>query len=799
MKAIQLVTGRRLSLHPVKLQGKEPLLTSWPKLVSSDPTQIAAWEAQFPGCNFGAAASDEICILESDNVDELRNRISKQLPETYTVQARANRPHFYFRQTAASREAGNLDLPGIFEFKQHNRYVVAKGSIHPTGVSYICIVDAPIVEIPAWLVADLVRLRAGSGARMSASLPTDGRKYGEGEGRHPMLMSQAARMWDGQKTEEEMFNALQAVNERHCDPQKSAAHLMSIIEWVMQREPNQQGPVIVLNRKFKPRDSEQRRAMTEQAEQEVSRLEINLSGDNTEVLRTCAELLIKRDNYYQRGPELVEPITAKDMNTAGLRRDAASVVIRRADPSSILIDLQEVADFVKEGRGGLHQVKPPKSLGQDILVEAQRNKDRYTDLDMVTATPIMLPNHSVMEEPGFRDGVLFTQSKHYKYGLMPEPPAMHPDEVSDDEGEMLWHEAAGAIRKFYPLLKMFPFIEPDQPGEWAVASSPSYAVVLSAILSLVARPALETVPMHVFDAPTPGTGKTKCVELACLAATGLRPATVAYRDEDELAKTLTPLLSAGDRAILIDNVSRELNADKLNAILTSTLHKARILGHSETLELVNSAVFFATGNNIMIKNDLVRRSLKCTLNCEVENPQHRRFEFDPAKLAKSMHPELCMAALTALRCYARAGFPEPKSYQVVHGIEEARPPRLGSFEEWDKLVRGCIRWLGYADPVRTQAGLIAADPAREADLSLLNLWYAAVGSNQLSVYEIGQKREVSEQFARLHAEISGGRDWNPYAIATRLRKMSNRHVGGFCLRRAERQEFGTAWRVEKLG
>ena len=248
MNAINLAINRGLSIHPVKPRGKEPLLNRWPALASSDPQQIEAWQEQFPGCNFGAAASYDICILESDDVDTLRDKLSRQLPETYTVQARANRPHIYFRQTAESRAAGNLDLPGIFEFKQRNRYVVAEGSTHPTGVSYTCIVDAPIMEIPAWLVADLQRLRAGSGVRMSAALPADGRKYGEGEGRHPMLMSQAAKMWDGRKSEEEMFEAVQALNARHCDPPKEAHKVLGMVRWIMEREPVARGPVVMVGR-----------------------------------------------------------------------------------------------------------------------------------------------------------------------------------------------------------------------------------------------------------------------------------------------------------------------------------------------------------------------------------------------------------------------------------------------------------------------------------------------------------------------------------------------------------------------
>jgi hypothetical protein len=173
MNPLYLAINRGLSIHPVKSRGKEPLLNRWPEMASSDPQQIEAWQAQFPNCNFGAVASDDICILESDDVDTLRDKLSRQLPQTYTVQARANRPHIYFRQTKGSRAAGNLDLPGIFEFKQRNRYVVAEGSIHPEGMRYNCTVDAPIVEEADTEVAKAVRLAGAFGLLWRHCFPSN--------------------------------------------------------------------------------------------------------------------------------------------------------------------------------------------------------------------------------------------------------------------------------------------------------------------------------------------------------------------------------------------------------------------------------------------------------------------------------------------------------------------------------------------------------------------------------------------------------------------------------------------------
>src|SRR2546430_4657820 len=123
------------SLHP--LNGKRPRLREWNKRATRDLRQIARWREMFPRCNMGVVADAEFCILESDDLLRLQSLLCAPLPRTLTVQASENRPHFYFRQTQDTVTLGNCDLPGVFEFKQHDRYVVGAGSIHPTsGLEY---------------------------------------------------------------------------------------------------------------------------------------------------------------------------------------------------------------------------------------------------------------------------------------------------------------------------------------------------------------------------------------------------------------------------------------------------------------------------------------------------------------------------------------------------------------------------------------------------------------------------------------------------------------------------------------
>jgi hypothetical protein len=253
---IRHALDRGLTIHPVKPRNKEPWLNNWPKKASREPGVIQEWMTRFPTSNYGVAASEEFCILESDNVGELQSRLSKQLPTTYTVQARPNRPHLYFRQTEKSRTAGNMDCPGIFEFKQTNRYVVGEGSIHPQGMVYTCTKDEPIAEIPDWLIADLQVIRSGRGLKVSAPIPADGEKYGEGEGRHPMLMSAAARLHDGTRDRVQLFDAVWALNIQKCDPPKTSAHVAEIIDWLLERPPVDRGPAVIVGKTQPPSEAE---------------------------------------------------------------------------------------------------------------------------------------------------------------------------------------------------------------------------------------------------------------------------------------------------------------------------------------------------------------------------------------------------------------------------------------------------------------------------------------------------------------------------------------------------------------
>lgn len=162
------------------------------------------------------------------------------------------------------------------------------------------------------------------------------------------------------------------------------------------------------------------------------------------------------------------------------------------------------------------------------------------------------------------------------------------------------------------------------------------------------------------------------------------------KSEEELEKRLASLVIEGDSMITIDNCDAPLGGDFLCIILTQPVVKPRILGKSQSPECSTGKLFVtATGNNLQITGDAARRALLCRLDAKEERPELRVFDVEPITEAKRRRPELVCAALTVLSAYIRAGKPD----------QGAIP--LGSFEEWSRLVRDALLWLGRADPVKT--------------------------------------------------------------------------------------------------
>jgi hypothetical protein len=184
-------------------------------------------------------------------------------------------------------------------------------------------------------------------------------------------------------------------------------------------------------------------------------------------------------------------------------------------------------------------------------------------------------------------------------------------------------------------------------------------------------------------------------------------------ENEELRKVITSVVLAGDRVVLFDNVTGDFGGSALDAALTGLTWKDRLLGHSKmTPEMPLVTIWFASGNNVSLRGDALRRVLPCRIESQQERPEERKGFKNPRLLeyvAANRGP-LVADCLTILRAYERAGRPRQNL------------PEFGSFERWSDLVRGAVRWVRGVDPCETRKSLRVADAACSELAALIHGW-----------------------------------------------------------------------------
>lgn len=227
----------------------------------------------------------------------------------------------------------------------------------------------------------------------------------------------------------------------------------------------------------------------------------------------------------------------------------------------------------------------------------------------------------------------------------------------------------------------------------------------------------------------------------------------------------------------------------------------------------NRTVLAITGNNLTLRGDLSRRVIRCRLMTELECPEARGgFRYaDIEAYATAKQPELLAAALTILRAHAVAGFAAcPVRVTREDGPAVEAPARpVGSFNDWDRVIRHAILRAGLADPMVTQ------DQAREEDeddvklASLLEKWHHYNQRDPWTVNDLleavfgpeggGEPIPGTQLLAAALREITDtapGKMPEPKTLGYRLKDARDKAVGGFCLRRVKKTSLGVCYRVE---
>jgi phage/plasmid primase-like uncharacterized protein len=492
-------------------------------------------------------------------------------------------------------------------------------------------------------------------------------------------------------------------------------------------------------------------------------------GELPAVLRKAeAEMLFEGLDVYQRAGQLAHPVrTDKPADAKGVKVAAGTLEIREVNETWLALAWTRLVEWQKyDGRAkGFVPVDCPEKVARAYLAAA--GEWRVPVLRGVLECPTLREDGSLLARPGFdRASGLFMDYDG--------PPVRLPVRPTLDD-------AKAALDVLARPFEEFPFATPLDR-----------AVAVAALLTGLVRKTLPTAPLFAFDAPSAGSGKSLLTDVTALVLTG-RPASVASygRDPEETEKRLSSLLLAGPAMVALDNIERPLDGEALCSMLSQATYTFRPLGASRVMTVPTNTLIVATGNNLAVRGDLVRRTLLCRIDAGVKRPEFREFKRDLKKWLPEHRHALIQAGLIVLHAYHAAG----------------RPARcgkvLGGFEEWDRWIRGALRWCGWADPVQTQAATEQSDPGRAELERVVTAWRAALGDKVLSAAEVMERCGMSPSTELRDALLEVAADArHPDVIsAKRLGRWLERHRGRVaCGHRIERHEDThrkiALWRIQ---
>jgi putative DNA primase/helicase len=165
----------------------------------------------------------------------------------------------------------------------------------------------------------------------------------------------------------------------------------------------------------------------------------------------------------------------------------------------------------------------------------------------------------------------------------------------------------------------------------------------------------------------------------------------------------------------------------------------RILGLSRSVRIESRATLFATGNNIVLVGDVVRRVVTASLDSDLERPELRQFKGSPLDTVLADRGRYVAAALTVVRAYLAADCP-------------GELPPLASFGDWSRLVRSPLVWLGRADPVETMEAARAEDPELDDLRRVVAGWLEAIGLDRRCT--AGEMKQVAEKKSDWNAPLA---------------------------------------------
>lgn len=523
-------------------------------------------------------------------------------------------------------------------------------------------------------------------------------------------------------------------------------------------------------------------------DQRSARVVIEVNVDQHRVLAETLAVLTGDPGLYQRGNVLVR-IAHEEDDTAvlagGVKLEKAKGIARviLVGEAGLSCRLTAVADFFswakdKSGEEFAKPIHPPH-----WLVAATAEHGSYPGvrkLKGIAEVPFPRPDGTLVTAPGYDPGTGFFYAPSVNVGVIPDRPTKA--------------DAEAAAKVLMGPFRQFPF-----------ATDGDRAVCLAGVLTAVGMPAINgSVPGIAVNGNKAGTGKGKLIDSISTISHGRPVPTTTYpEDKAEAEKVKVALALAATQMVHFDNIEegRTYGGGVVDSMLTSPGVGGRILGQSKNVDgLELRCCWFLSGNNVSPVKDAHRRWLVCNLVTDLEHPEERRDLDIPDLLehVREHRAELVRAALLILRAHAVAGWPRG----------DWAP--LGSFEQWDRVVRGAVWFSTGWDCNTTRRKAAEESPDRLNKLALLEAWKALPGG---SLEGWGLTAEEAHRMAfgagsstppthpslvDVFLRFSRDGKTSPRTTGNIIRGMRGQNIGGFAFKSDRDKRRSLLWYVAQV-
>lgn len=326
-------------------------------------------------------------------------------------------------------------------------------------------------------------------------------------------------------------------------------------------------------------------------------------------------------------------------------------------------------------------------------------------------------------------------------------------------------------------------------GEFHYAEEVDKAATLSAVLTAIVRPSLETAPAYHVAAPSPGSGKSLLCNVLARLASSSEPLRLPYpKDAQQADKVIFASLLPQPPTIMFDDMTDDWKAHGvINSVLTASSITGRILGVSKTATVSTRILFLGSGNNVGPVRDLSRRVVTINLNARSESPATLKYDRDPMAALQANREQFVVAGLTIIEAFKAAGSPKTDVLPIA------------SYNgDWANHCRHPLIWLGLPDPALVLIEQVKSDPEVLMLRQLFECWHDRFGDKPTKVREVTGVDEfcpLHDAIFELPVVVNGCVD--PARLGWFLKKHKDRQIGDFILEDAQ-SSTRKAWRVRRL-